>query len=123
MNSENLYISKEDLYRLGNSTSSRLSAVRPREINTITVNDVEVIVADGNGVSLFNRAGLEKSPLSGWVWEIRSGTTFPPGLKLVERGSKGHHMLAPTHNMPLNQYIGLLEQVAIQCRKVFKRQA
>jgi hypothetical protein len=122
VNKEELYISKEDLYRFGNSTSSRISAVRPREITTTFVNDIEVIVANENGISLFNKEGLESSPLTGWVWEVKRGTHFPAGLKLVEKGSYGHRMLVPTHNMPLSQYVGLLEQVAIHCKKVFKKQ-
>ncbi|WHI45681.1 hypothetical protein [Microbulbifer sp. VAAF005] len=122
MNTEELYISKEDLFRVGNSSSSRLSKVRPREVKTIIVNDVEVIVANDNGVSLYNKAGLEESPLTGWIWEVKKGTHFPPGLKLVEKGSFGHRMLVPAYNMPLSQYVGLLEQVAINCKKVFKKQ-
>lgn len=125
MNTEKLYISQEDLFRMGNSTSSRLSSVRQREITTIDVNGIETIVANGNGVSLFNKEGLDSTFLNGWVWEIKEGTTFPAGLKIVKdnKGSIGHHMLVPTRNMPLTQYIGLLEETAIYCRKLYKKQA
>lgn len=118
-----LYISEEDLYRFGNSVSARLANVRPREITTIVVNGVEVIVANNNGVSVFNKEGLENTHLIGWVWEIKRGTSFPIGLKVVQRGSKGHHMLVPTHNMPLTQFVGLLEQVAIHSKRVFQKRA
>ena len=126
MNKEMLYIAKEDLYRFGNSTSARISKVRPREIQTIEVNGIVSIVANGAGVSLFNKDGLDKNQhLTGWVWEIKQGTHFPVGLKLIKDtiGSPGHHMLAPSRNMPLSQYIGLLEQVAISCQKIYKKQA
>jgi len=123
MNQENLYIAKEDLFRLGNSSSARLSRVKPSEITTVEINGIETIVANNNGVSLFSQEGLAESPLTGWVWEVKRSTVFPQGLKLVKRGSKGHYMLVPTRNMPLSQYIGLLEQVAIHCKKVFKKQA
>lgn len=123
MNTEKLYIAKEDLYRFGNNSSSRISAVRPREITVTVVNGIENIVANNNGVSLFNRIGLDETHLTGWVWEIKQGTHFPIGLKLIKKGSKGHHMLVPTRNMPLSQYIGLLEQVAMHGNKIFKKQA
>ena len=87
------------------------------------MNGIETIVANNNGVSLFNKEGLSVTPLTGWVWEIKKNTSFPVGLKLVKRGSKGHHMLVPTHNMPFNLYVGLLEQVAIHCQKILKKQA
>ena len=58
-NNEKLYIAQEDLYRFGNSASSRISKVRPREITTINVNGIETIVANGHGVSLFNKEGLD----------------------------------------------------------------
>ncbi|OZG70344.1 hypothetical protein BTA51_26230 [Hahella sp. CCB-MM4] len=120
---ENLYIVKEELYRMGNATSPRLSKVRSKEITTIETNGIEIIVANGNGVSVFNREGLDRCPLVGWVWEISKGTPFPPGLKLVQDGSFDHHMIVPTQNMPLSKYIGLLEQMAIHCKKAFKKLA
>ncbi len=123
MNSEKLYLVKEDLYRLGNSISSRLSRVRPSEVTTMEMNGVETIIANNNGVSVYTKDGLDESPLTGWVWEIKQGAMFPIGLKLVKRGSKGHHMIVPTQNMPLNKYVGLLEQVAMHCKKAYKKQA
>lgn len=123
MHNEKLYLTKENLFRFGNSTSSRLSNVRPHEITTTTINGIETIVANNNGVSVFNQEGLTESNLSGWVWEIKQGTVFPFGLKLIKRGSKGHFMLVPSSNMPLSQYIGLLEQVAMRCNKTFKKEA
>ncbi|MGH1487339.1 MAG: hypothetical protein ACRBCI_14085 [Cellvibrionaceae bacterium] len=123
MNSEKLYLVKEDLYRLGNSISSRLPRVRPSEITTMDMNGVKTIITNNNDVSVFTKDGLNESPLTGWAWEIKQGAVFPAGLKLVKRGSKGHHMIVPIRNMPLNQYVGLLEQVAIHCKKVYKKQA
>ena len=124
MKNENLYISQEDLFRLGNGTSSRISDVKPREISTTTINGIETVVADGRGISLYNKEGLDKAPLTGWVWIIKSGTTFPSGLKLIQDDDPfGHYTLAPMYNMPLNQYIGLLEQVAIYCEKSFRKKA
>jgi hypothetical protein len=121
---ESIYVAQEDLFRFGNSASSRLSNVRPHEIDTITMNGIEVIVANGSGVSLYNKQGLDICGLTGWVWEIRSGTNFPIGLKMIKDDDPiGHYTLAPAHNMPLSQYIGLLEQVLIYCKKAFRKKA
>ena len=123
MSNENLYIAQQDLYRLGSALSSRISRVRQHEITTMNINGIETIVANNNGISLFNLDGLNKSPLTGWVWEIKKGTSFPMGLKLVKRGSFGHYMLVPVRNMPLSQYISLLEQIAIHCNRILKKHA
>lgn len=124
MNREKLYLAQEDLYRFGSSTTSRLSAVKPREIDTMNVNGIETVVANGRGVSLYNKEGLDVCDLTGWVWEIKQNTPFPAGLKLIKDNSPlGHHALAPLYNMPLSQYVGLLEQVAIHCKKLFKKKA
>lgn len=124
MSAENFYMAKEDLFRFGSATSSNLSKPRPKEITITEVNGVIHIVANGRGISLFNKAGMDKSRLTGWVWEIKKHTSFPVGLKLIkDNSSTGHHTLAPLHNMPLSQYIGLLEQVATQGQKLFKKQA
>lgn len=125
MNKEKLYIAQEDLYRFGNLTSPRMSHIRPKDAQTVNINGIETIVANGSGVSLFNKEGLDGTHLTGWIWEIQKGTSFPVGLKLVKdtKGAIGHHLLVPAHTMPLSQYIGLLEQVAIRCKKILKKQA
>ena len=124
MSREKLFIAREDLFRFGNGTNSNISKPRPKEITTIEINGVLHIVANGRGISLFNKAGLDKTRLTGWVWEVKEKTTFPMGLRLIkDNSSTGHHTLAPLSNMPLSQYIGLLEQVAVRCQKSFKKQA
>ena len=81
------------------------------------VNGIVVIVANNQGVSLFNEEGMKTGHLTGWVWEIKQNTNLPVGLRFVKKGSKGHYLLVPVRNMPLSQYVGLLEQVAIYCKK------
>lgn len=123
---EKLYLTQEDLYRFGNSTSSRLTKVRPTEIDTMEINGILTVIANNKGVSLFNKEGLDKTHLTGWVWEISKSTTLPAGLKLFKDtssgASPGHFMLVPSRNMTLSEYIGLLETVAIKCRKLLKKQ-
>lgn len=121
-NTETLYIASEDLYRLGNASSSLIDRVRDQEIETIEINGIRVVIANNMGISLYNKAGIEQAPVSGWVWEIKQGTFFPQGLKLIKDDlPEGHHTLAPSHNMPYSEYISLLEKVAIRCQKVFKK--
>ena len=121
---ENLYLAPEILYRLGNSTSPLLTKMRPDDINLIEVNGVKMVVANQKGVSLYNKEGLDLVPLSGWVWEIKAHTNLPPGLKLIKDNNPlGHYTLSPVRNMPVHEFIGLLEKVAIHCKKVFKKKA
>jgi hypothetical protein len=123
-NQEKLYIAQEDLYRLGNAGSSLISRVRVREVDVMEVDGIKRVIANGKGISLYNKAGLDKMPLSGWVWEIKVFTAFPIGLKLIKDDKpEGHYTLAPLHNMLFSEYISLLEKVAIHCQKVFKKRA
>ena len=123
-NKEKLYIAQEDLFRLGNSVSSLISRIRDREIDIHEINGIKTVIANGKGISLYNKTGLDKIPLSGWVWEIKISTVFPVGLKLIKDDKpEGHYTLAPGHNMLYSEYISLLEKVAVHCQKVFKKKA
>lgn len=124
MTVETLYIVQEDLFRVGNSSSPQLSKIRAGEITLMEINGVKVIVADGKGVSLYNKAGLERSSLTGWVWEIRAGLSLPKGLYLnpdPDRNNPGHYFACPRMNMPVHSYVGLLEEMALQCAKLYQR--
>lgn len=83
-----------------------------------------MIVADGKGISLYNKEGLELSTLSGWVYEIKAHTALPSGLYLKEDTDPkkpGHFFVCPYKNMPLHTYVGKLEEIAVHCEKVFKK--
>lgn len=125
MNSkEVLYLAPETLYRLGNATSPLLSRMRPDDLDLIDVNGVRMVVANKKGVSLYNKEGLDLVPLTGWVWEIKANTNLPFGLKLVKDDEPlGHYTLSPVRNMSVHEFLGLLDQVAIHCKKVFKKSA
>ena len=121
---EKLYFAQETLYRLGNGSSSRIANVRDREIDVVIINGIEVVQANNRGVSLYNKKGLDLAPLSGWVWEIPPHYHFPSGLKLVKDDTpEGHYTVAPIRNMPKSQFVGLLEQIALVCKKSFKKKA
>lgn len=61
-----------------------------------------------------------ESPMTGWVWCISRNALLPIGLKLVQ--DKAHHCcITPVHNMPIDKYKGLLEEMALHAKRVFKR--
>ena len=64
------YIIPEDVYRLGNSESARLSHVRARDVDTMVLNEIVVVIANGKGISVFDREGINEAPFEGWVWEL-----------------------------------------------------
>lgn len=118
------FLSQETLYRLGNSSSPLLTKVRPGEIDTMQVNGITMIISNGKGVSLYNKTGLDLAPLSGWVWEIKQNTPIPIGLKLIKDNKpQGHYSLCPARNMPVSEFVSLLENVVIHCKKSFKKKA
>ena len=118
---KDFYIIPEEVFRLGNTNSPKLSHVRPRDIRIIDVNGVPVVVANGKGISVFDKDGISLSPMTGWVWRFKPNTSFPHGLKLVK--DKPHHFcIAPTQNMPLDKYKGLLEEMAMNAQRVFKKE-
>jgi hypothetical protein len=115
------YIIPEEVFRLGNSTSPKLSSIRTRDVDTTTINGITMVIANGKGISVFDREGINQSPMTGWVWKFLPNTSFPPGLKLVQ--DKPHHFcIAPTKNMPVDKYKGLLEAMALKAMKVFKKE-
>jgi hypothetical protein len=121
---EILYIAQEDLYRVGNAASSLISRLRDFEVDTYEVNGVTMVTSNDKGISLYNKVGIDKIPLAGWVWVINAGTSFPMGLRLIKDDKpEGHYTLAPAYNMLLSEYVSLLEKVAIQCQKLFKKKA
>lgn len=112
------FLCPEDLYRLGTLDSPKLSHVRSRDVDTCTMNGICMVVANGKGISVLDKDGLLKSRMTGWVWRISSGTPMPRGLKLVH--DKPHHYsIAPTHNMPVSKYKGLLEELAVRAGRSF----
>lgn len=123
-NSEAIDLSPETLYRIGNGSSPLLTKVRPGELDTIEVNGITHIVANGKGISLYNKRGLDLAPLTGWVWEISANTQLPSGLKLIKDDRpEGHYSLCPIRNMSVHEFISQLEKVVIHCKKVFKKKA
>ena len=118
---KSFYICPEDVFRLGNAGSPRLSNIRPRDVDLTKVNDIVVVIANNAGVSVFNEQGLAERDMSGWVWQFNAATPMPQGLKLVH-DRPGHYSIAPTVNMPLDKYKGLLEELGMKAFRVFFKQ-
>jgi hypothetical protein len=80
-----------------------------------------MVIANGRGISVFDIDGINASPMTGWVWKFSANTSMPIGLKIVQ--DKPHHYcIAPTSNMPVDKYKGLLEELALRATRVFKKQ-
>lgn len=121
---EKMYIVPEDLYRLGNASSPLMTRIRPGEVDVTELNGIKMIVANGKGISLYNKTGLDLIPLTGWVWEISARTPLPFGLKLIkDNNPEGHYTICPIRNMSVHEFVGLLESIVIYCKKVFKKKA
>lgn len=115
------YLAPEEIFRLGNSVGPRLSNLRPRDVQIVNINGIDIIIANGKGVSVFDKVGINESPLRGWVWYFSQNTILPIGLKLVN--DKDHHYcIAPIHNMPVDKYKGLLEEMALHAKRIFKKE-
>ena len=118
---QEFYILPEELFRLGNSNNPKLSNLRSRDVDTLEINGITVIRANGKGISVFDKAGINESPMTGWVWRFPPNTKPPLGLKLVQ--DKPHHFcIARTQNMPVDKYKGLLEEMALRASRVFKKE-
>lgn len=115
------YLIPEDVFRLGNSEGPRLSNVRSRDVDTTTMNGIAIVIANGKGISVFDLEGISEAPFDGWVWRLSSGLPLPSGLKLV-KDKPHHYCLAPTMNMPVDKYKGLLEELALRAERVRKKQ-
>ena len=107
-----------DLYRFGNAMHSRLDNARPlKDIAVQVINGIEVVIANGNGVSLSSTFDPSKRN----TWKLAKSTPLPVGLSLVSDlrpGRQDHFLLAPSMNMPLVKYIGLLQELALRCVKI-----
>jgi hypothetical protein len=115
------YVVPEDVFRLGNHNSPRLSNVRPRDVNIVEMNGIEIVIANGKGVSVFDKEGINASPMTGWVWRFTRSTFLPPGLKVV-KDKKHHYCIAPIQNMPVDKYKGLLEEMALHAERIYKKE-
>ena len=124
MRATEVFIVPGHLYRLGNATSPRLDHVRTgRDIATVKRDGVDWVVLDGKGISVFTAEGIARSPMLGWVWRVPTAA-LPTGLRIIaDNLDTGHCVLAPTRNMTLATYVGLLQELTSRCTKVHPRKS
>jgi hypothetical protein len=68
----------------------------------------------------FTLDGLRAEGLTGHAWKFNKDTLIEAGLKLIDDEKPEHYTLAPTRNMPLDEYKGLLEIMGLKCSKYLK---
>jgi hypothetical protein len=88
-------------------------------VDSVEINGIVVVIANGKGISLFTKARIESTSMSGWVWKLPRGTHLPMGLRLIN-DRPGHYTLCPTFNMPLDEFKGLLAKLALGCHKLHR---
>jgi len=82
---------------------------------------IDAVIANGNGFSAFDHITKIMGKPGKKVWRIKKGVLLPHELKLVKDkrpGHEGHYMIAPSTNMPLKKYLGLLEELGLDRSKV-----
>lgn len=114
------YIFPEEVYRVGNSSSHKMTALRIGEVDIYQLKGIKMITANGKVISVFTLAGLEKEGLTGFAWKFRKNTRVENGLKLIDDEKPEHYTLAPTKNMPLDEYKKLLNKMGLKCVKYLK---
>jgi hypothetical protein len=53
------YLVPEEVFRLGNNDNPKLSNVRPRDVDTTDLNGIVVVIANGRGISVFDKDGSQ----------------------------------------------------------------
>ena len=111
-----------NLFRLGNSTKSKIDVVRtspPRAADEkvdiesfFHANGEQWVDSQTGGVSLFNQPMLR---MGKYWYMIPINTEIPTGLVITQDGqlsSSGdavHYSVRPSHDMSLRHYVGLLQ--------------
>lgn len=120
-----------NLYRNGGKNSPQLHKLRtmpPRtleesfDIRIYTKNGVDYVSKDTGGISTFDR---EKPGFGAFWWKIPRGTKLPSGLRVSmdfnpkPSANPTHYTIRPMYDMPLRQYISLLEDLAAFAERTF----
>lgn len=120
-----------NLYRSGTKNSPHLHKLRtmpPRtleqsfDIQIYKKSGMDYVSKDTGGISTFDR---ERSAFGGFWWKIPKGTKIPPGLRIsMDFNPKPsinptHYTIRPLYDMPLMQYISLLEELALSAERMF----
>ena len=121
-----------NLYRHGAKNSPQLHKLRtmpPRtieesfDIELYEKNNISYVSKNTGGISTFN----QKNPRFGnFWWVIPKGTKIPQGLRISQDfnskpGSKPtHYTIRPAIDMPLIEYIRLLDELSKSAERLFE---
>lgn len=117
------YLLDEDLYRMGNSTSSRMDHVRNVDVDVYPINGILMVRANGRGISLGTLEYLQKLQFEGWLWKIPATAPLATGLLLrpdPNPAKQGHFFLCPASDMSMDKYRALLSELALRCERTQK---
>jgi hypothetical protein len=113
-----LYLSQEDLYRFGNSTSPRLDHLRAHDVDLYELDGIAHVRANGKGISLITEREAASKP--GWLWLIPRNTPMPSGLAL-NPDRPGHFSLCPVSDMTIDRFCALLSELAVLSQRMRKQ--
>ncbi|OZG70382.1 hypothetical protein BTA51_26445 [Hahella sp. CCB-MM4] len=110
------------LFRMGNTTWPAFTEQRARiDVVIVKQNGIETVIANGNGFSAFDHLTPIMRKPGKKVWRIMKGANLPAELRLVKDlrpGHEGHYMIAPSRNMPLKKFLGLMEELGLDKSRV-----
>ncbi|MCO1334799.1 hypothetical protein MO867_10650 [Microbulbifer sp. OS29] len=121
MSGNELYITYEELLKLEGFSSSSTGMIQAQGIDTMYLDDIQVIIANAKGVQALDREAINKLPLTGWVCRFPASMHPPHGLKLV-RTDDHHFTIAPTRNMSLRKFETLVKELTVSAITIFKKQ-
>lgn len=121
-----------NLFRSGTKNAPQLHKLRTMPPRTIEESfDIEIykkggidfVSKDTGGISTFDR---EKPGFGDFWWKIPKGTQIPLGLRVSRdfnpkpSTQPTHYTIRPACDMPLTQYISLLQELALSAERTFK---
>lgn len=115
------YIVSEALPKPGGQACPVDTQGTPHNWDTTELNDKRVIIANGKGIQIFDRNGINNSSLSGWVCRFSARVLPPKGLKIVEQ-QPGQHCISPARNMTEDKLLELLKEMTLSAITLLKRQ-
>lgn len=120
-----------NLFRSGTKNNPQLHKLRtmpPRtieqsfDIQTYNKNGIDYVSKDTGGISTFDRI---RYGFGVFWWKIPKGTKIPPGLRISRdfnpkpSFNPTHYTIRPLIDMPLTQYIALLQKLALSAKRTF----
>jgi hypothetical protein len=115
---EDITVLQKHFYRMGGMRPQDLFT-RTRAFKDLIIypkDSFDFVKANGNGFSLSDRItdGMKKPGRI--VWRLSATLPLPKGIVLVRDMTPdkvGHYMLAPAVDMPLDKYLGLLQEIVV----------